>query len=102
MYFFSETNARMKSILTEAVLLMQNSCIMLSVTMSYPNQFCFHYRNIMNNFSSYLDKMGDSETAFIKIGEITGAIAKLQQDQDQTTLNIGFTSNGEVQVCTFF
>ncbi|XP_032404217.1 uncharacterized protein LOC116709664 isoform X2 [Xiphophorus hellerii] len=54
---------------------------------------------IMNNFSFYQDQMGAFRTAFIKIGNVTGAITKLQpQDQSQTAFNFGFTASGDVEI----
>ncbi|XP_054894953.1 uncharacterized protein LOC129365643 [Poeciliopsis prolifica] len=54
---------------------------------------------IMNNFSFYQDQMGAFNTAFIKIGNVTGAITKLEpQDQCQSAFNFGFTASGDVKI----
>ncbi|MEQ2198007.1 hypothetical protein XENOCAPTIV_006298 [Xenoophorus captivus] len=55
--------------------------------------------DIMNNFSFYQDQMGTFTTALMKIGDVSGAIVKLpQQNQHQTALNFGFASSGEVKI----
>jgi len=45
----------------------------------------------MNELSSLLDQMGNSSTATITMGNVTGCIAKLPS-QNQTSLTIGFTT----------
>ncbi|KAM4542046.1 adhesion G-protein coupled receptor G5-like isoform 2-T2 [Odontesthes bonariensis] len=50
---------------------------------------------VMNELSSLLDQMGNSNKATIKIGNVTGGIAKLPP-QNQTSLNFGFTSRGDI------
>lgn len=51
----------------------------------------------MNNLASKLSLMGNASTAEIKMGNVTGVIAKLPK-QNQTSMNFGFTSDGNVNV----
>ncbi|XP_023208170.1 adhesion G-protein coupled receptor G2-like [Xiphophorus maculatus] len=53
--------------------------------------------NIMNNLASTLSLMGNASTAEIKMGNVTGVIAKLPK-QNQTSMNFGFTSDGNVNI----
>ncbi|XP_043999471.1 adhesion G-protein coupled receptor G2-like [Gambusia affinis] len=53
--------------------------------------------NIMNNLGSTLSQMGNASTAEIKMGNVTGVIAKLPK-QNHTVMNFGFTSGGNVNI----
>ncbi|KAM4540347.1 adhesion G-protein coupled receptor G2-like [Fundulus diaphanus] len=51
----------------------------------------------MKNMSSILELMGNASVAAIKMGNITGVISKLPQ-QNQTIMDFGFESSGDVQI----
>ncbi|KAM4540555.1 adhesion G-protein coupled receptor G2-like [Fundulus diaphanus] len=53
--------------------------------------------NIMNDLSSRLELMGNASTAELKMGNVTGVIAKLPK-QNQTRIDFGFTSSGNVKI----
>ncbi|MEQ2210453.1 hypothetical protein XENOCAPTIV_013672, partial [Xenoophorus captivus] len=53
--------------------------------------------NVMKNLSSVLDLMGNASTAAIKLGNITGVISRLPQ-QNQTNMDIGFHLSGDVMI----
>ena len=57
----------------------------------------FHCRNIMNNISLVLEKMGNSSTATITMGPIKGAIIKLSF-HDQTGIKFGIKTSGNISV----
>ncbi|MEQ2238240.1 hypothetical protein ILYODFUR_031150 [Ilyodon furcidens] len=51
----------------------------------------------MKNLSSVLDLMGNASTAAIKLGNITGVISRLPQ-QNQTNMDFGFHSSGDLMI----
>ncbi|XP_014837792.1 PREDICTED: adhesion G-protein coupled receptor G2-like [Poecilia mexicana] len=51
----------------------------------------------MNDLASKLNLMGNASTAEIKMGNVTGVIAKLPK-QNQTSMNFGFMSGGNVNI----
>ncbi|XP_008397940.1 adhesion G-protein coupled receptor G2-like [Poecilia reticulata] len=52
---------------------------------------------IMKDLASKVSLMGNASTAEIKMGNVTGVIAKLPK-QNQTSMNFGFTSGGNVNI----
>ncbi|KAF3844742.1 hypothetical protein F7725_007905 [Dissostichus mawsoni] len=51
--------------------------------------------NVMNNLSSLVDIMGNSSTASIRVGNISGVIARLPKE-NQTELNFGISASGDM------
>lgn len=66
----------------------------------YWKYVCFLLRNLMKNLNSLLEQMGNVSTAAIQMGGIFGVISKLPQ-QNQTKMDFGFTSAGDVKVHSF-
>ncbi|XP_039459430.1 adhesion G-protein coupled receptor G5-like [Oreochromis aureus] len=53
--------------------------------------------DVMKNLSFVLELMGNNRTARIKMGNVTGVIAKLSQ-KNQTNMNFAFTENAGVKI----
>ncbi|CAI5696854.1 unnamed protein product [Oreochromis niloticus] len=53
--------------------------------------------DVMKNLSFVLELMGNNRTARIKMGNVTGVIAKLSQ-KNQTNMNFAFTENADVKI----
>ncbi|KAI9537645.1 hypothetical protein NQZ68_023890 [Dissostichus eleginoides] len=53
--------------------------------------------NVMNNLSSLVDIMGNSSTASIRVGNISGVIARLPKE-NQTELNFGISASGDMNM----
>ncbi|CAI5696853.1 unnamed protein product [Oreochromis niloticus] len=64
----------------------------LSINNTIPNPV-----DVMKNLSFVLELMGNSSTARIKMGNVTGVIAKLSQ-KNQTNMNFAFTENADVKI----
>ncbi|XP_041827026.1 adhesion G-protein coupled receptor G2-like [Melanotaenia boesemani] len=54
-------------------------------------------QNIMKNLSSFLVLMGNHSIAALKIGNVTGVLAKLPP-QNQTSMNFGFSASGDINI----
>ncbi|XP_044231307.1 adhesion G-protein coupled receptor G6-like [Thunnus albacares] len=55
--------------------------------------------NIMNDLGSLVKQMGNSSTAAITMGDVTGVISKLpQQINEQTNINLGISKNGDMNI----
>ncbi|KAL3969056.1 biotinidase [Sarotherodon galilaeus] len=70
----------------------QPRTIDLSINNTIPNPV-----DVMKSLSFVLELMGNSSTARIKMGNVTGVIAKLSQ-KNQTNMNFAFTENADVKI----
>ncbi|XP_014187468.2 adhesion G-protein coupled receptor G5 [Haplochromis burtoni] len=69
-----------------------NDTIDISINHTIPNPV-----DVMKNLSFVLEMMGNFGTATIKMGNITGVIAKLSQ-KNQANMNFAFTENAGVKI----